>query len=80
MADHEGQRVQDLILRKGQSSRWRGKQERRGSEFMVRPGVSPADVCAGLRVSGGSGACPEFHVSLYSSGTHMSLARGSCGS
>lgn len=73
-------RVQDLNSRKGQSSRWRGTQEWRGSEFKVRPGVSLADVCVGLRGSGESDGCLGVRECLGSSGTHMSLAHGSCGS
>lgn len=45
-----------------------------------RPGISLTDACAGLCVSGGSGGYLGLRVSLGSSGTHMSLARGSCGS
>lgn len=56
------------------------KQEWLGLEFSVRPGVSLADVCEGPCVSGGSGEHPGYHVSLGSSGTHMSLGHGSCGS
>lgn len=46
----------------------------------ARPEISLADVCAGLCVSGGSGGRLGLRVTLGSSGTHMSLAHGSCGS
>lgn len=75
-------RLRDLNQRKGHSSRWWSRSQRGQSSwfFFFWGGVSLADVYWGLLVSGGSGGCPGSRLTLGSSGTHMSLARGSCGS
>lgn len=82
MAGHEGQRLKGARpeFEEGSVQQVEGKQEWKGSEFRVWPGVSLADACVGLHVSGGSGGHLGFRVTPGSSGTHMSLARGSCGS
>jgi len=82
MAGHEGQRLKvarpEFEEGSVQQAAWR--QEWKGSEFRGRPGVSPADACAGLCASGGTGGRLRSRVTLGSSGTYMSLERGSYGS
>lgn len=81
MADREGQRLKGARPEfNGLSSKWKGKQEWKGSEFMVEPRVSQADAYVGPRESDESGGHRGFRVTLGSSGIHTSLARGSCGS
>lgn len=83
MAGHEGQRLKGARpeFKEGSVQQVRmGGQEWKGSEFGVRSGVSLEDACVGLRASGGSAGHLAFRVTLGSSGTRMSLVRGSCGS
>lgn len=55
-------------------------QDQRESKFKVCSGVSLTDVCVSLHESGQSDGHPGARVCLCSSGTHISLAHGSCGS
>lgn len=84
MAGHEGQRLKGARpeFEEGSAQQVKGDTgvERVRVQGSVQPGFSLADACVGLHASGGSGGHLGFRATLCSSGTHMTLARGSCGS